>query len=395
MTIDRATLLRIVLVALGLGALSGVAAIFIPVSGVWRLAGVSILGAVVAAVMMPVSRWTEKPETRAGGALGLLVCVAIFLIGTAVIWENLLPRGLVEFLVVAVIALIGLGLPAAAFLRLIERPGWRWPAIVAPSGAAVAFATALIGGVDGLARALGVYEEQFYASSAAIAFGTLCLAVSLVGFRETGKAGRDPMPLRWLAAPGTLVAVGTAVWGIFFGKGGYEWVPVSGYALAATTAHAVLLSRSPSGKKHRWLRYAAIGAAVLTAGLIVAASIGQWAFMFFDERPIYGAGILAFSATFALVVMDRLSSNRRVELVGVNAASTGDAARAGIRPEAKIECPRCSRAQSIPLGEAGALCVQCKLHIAVEVRAARCGRCGYNLSDLRGPTCPECGAAVA
>lgn len=401
------------LIALGLAAFSGLVALVAPVQGVWRFAAMSVVGAVAAGIMMSMAKWTEEPETRAGGLLGMSVCVLLFLGACGLIWEVIIGSQLSELVGVGMVSLACTGFPAAHFLKRIESPGWRSSAFVGTAGAAITFLIAMAGGVSHFLGVSWVDYVRFYATASAFGGAVLCVALALVGWRQAkapGSGTSDADIWRWLVIPGAMVGVGTAVWGIWSGTGDNPWIPVAGYTLAAVVAHAVLISRTAAAQKFPWLRLATIAAAALTGGLLVTAvwmSLGNYDTIW---RMQTGAGILTISGTLALIVIDRLLLRRPFELrrVAVPAVSPAVSSPAGAAPpttrsgpsaapvasSVKLECPRCSLSQSIAVGASGALCSQCKLHIAVIVREARCGECGYELRDLKGTTCPECGKSI-
>lgn len=407
MSIDRRVLLKVMLGALALAALSGLAALFLPIEGVWRFAAMAVVGAIAAAVMMSMSKWTEKPETRLGGAIGMGVCLALFLGACVLIWEATIGRQLFELVAVAMVAIALTGFPAAHFVKRIEQPGWRWAALVGGIGAAVVFVIAMCAALIEFAGVGWVRHERLYGVAAALGGATLCVALSLVGWRQRADDGSvlpDRAPWRWVALPGAIVGAGTTIWGIWFSTGNNAWVPVAGYSTAAIVAHAVLVGRSRSGQSYAWLRIATIGAGILTGVIVTSATWmgtgsydGLW-------RMTTGAAILAVSGTLALIVIDRLSSWRTVELHKVRESPRPAATDTPLSPptrpgvpalsQIKVECPRCAASQTIPTGENGALCVGCRLHIAVLVHEAHCARCGYDLSNLKGSVCPECGAGV-
>lgn len=405
--IDRRVLLKVMLGALGLAALSGLVALFLPISGVWRFAAMAIVGAIAAAAMMSMSKWTEKTETRLGGVIGMGVCLALFLGACVLIWEGTIGRQLVELVGVGMIVLAFTGFPAAHFVKRIEQPGWRWPALIGAAGAALVFVIAMCGALVEFVGASWIRHERLYGVAVAIGAAVLCVALALVGWRQRAEDGSEPSdraPWRWIALPGAIVGAGTTIWGIWFSTGNNAWIPVAGYCVAAVVAHAVLVGRSRSGQSYAWLRIATIGAGVLTGVLTTAATWVDVSSYDSLWRMATGAGILAVSGALALIVIDRLNSWRSVELHKVRepsrSAATGTPMSPPTRPGAatlsqiKLECPRCAAAQTIPTGENGALCVGCRLHIAVLVHEAHCGKCGYDLTDLKGLVCPECGAGV-
>jgi hypothetical protein len=94
--------------------------------------------------------------------------------------------------------------------------------------------------------------------------------------------------------------------------------------------------------------------------------------------------------------------------IAVDSLPTGLLESAKPVPLGLQACPSCG--SSIPYG--GALCVQCGFDVrkgakigtaqgpapteqsAIPARQGKCGKCGYSLSGLKQPRCPECGTPV-
>jgi hypothetical protein len=61
--------------------------------------------------------------------------------------------------------------------------------------------------------------------------------------------------------------------------------------------------------------------------------------------------------------------------------------------ELQLTCPRCSKAQTLPLGNSA--CSQCGLKFSIQAAEPQCMQCGYLLYGLSTGRCPECGADAA
>jgi len=57
-----------------------------------------------------------------------------------------------------------------------------------------------------------------------------------------------------------------------------------------------------------------------------------------------------------------------------------------------LRCPRCTKEQTLPLGEGA--CAECRLIIKTAIEVPACKQCGYDISMIRGEKCPECGAGI-
>lgn len=59
--------------------------------------------------------------------------------------------------------------------------------------------------------------------------------------------------------------------------------------------------------------------------------------------------------------------------------------------EIEMRCPKCREELLQPAGASA--CPHCRTKFEIRVIPVACIRCGYDISNLRQPTCPECGAA--
>lgn len=142
-----------------------------------------------------------------------------------------------------------------------------------------------------------------------------------------------------------------------------------------------LLSLARLRRSFEWMRVVTvIDAALLAATIIVIIIIEPHG----DEpwiRIIGTLGIVAVCGTIATPVLHRVSAIR-----DENAVRTTDLVLA-------FTCPRCSTAQSLPVGRSR--CARCGLKFNIEIEEEHCPKCGYALYKLTSANCPECGAPVA
>lgn len=121
----------------------------------------------------------------------------------------------------------------------------------------------------------------------------------------------------------------------------------------------------------------------LALGTMLAASI--CAEVIFEPRELWRATLTltiltAFGVLASMAVA--LTTQRRHVGTGETLAST---------VVVDLKCPRCRSEQSLHTGLAK--CTSCGLRIEINVEEPACA-CGYQLYQLRGDTCPECGRAI-
>ena len=136
-----------------------------------------------------------------------------------------------------------------------------------------------------------------------------------------------------------------------------------------------------------------IGMVLLTAALLTCLSFITDGFRDrVDEsellvRLIAAGSIVSACGLLAITIF--LAANRR-------ALVTTSAAVKEIR-SVKVTCPRCATKTDAAVGAGGgrSRCGGCGLIFVLELAEPRCVKCEYNLLDLKGDICPECGTPVS
>jgi len=388
MLITRRKLLQAMLGALALAAVSGVLALVVSnAETVWRVAGTSFAIAIAAAVMMPMASWADKPLTRRAGLIGMCIAIAELVLGSVLIWGDLLPGNLREFVGWSTLIVGVGGLMSVRFLRDTGLPGWRFTAWTGACACALASLLFLLAAAlesflpsGSLAQPLNYIDELFQTGWGVFASGVLG-SMALIGLHRP-----DNRPWRWAGITASAVALGLVLYGAWFHhEGNPAWI-VGCYCTAGVVAHAIGCLRLSLTPVQGWVRLIAIGSALLTGGMVtfcaaVDSRIDPFDSFAWQWRITAASALICASTSLALVVFGRLNKRPVVELDKTKFDSV------------TLFCPRCQKKLTLPTG--GSLCPSCRLHIHVSVQAARCAQCGYNLDGLRDTDrCPECNAPV-
>jgi hypothetical protein len=380
MPISRRTLLKAMLAALALAACSGVPAIFLTdTEVVWRIAGTCLIAAFAAAIMMPMSVWADKPDTRLAGMIGMAIAVVELCLGSLIIWGGIFPSAWREFLVWTAGVIAGCGLVGVRFLKNINSPGWQITARVGSIGCVIAGLIFLAGACEECFSS-SRDSEQLFGTGMGLFWSVVASALTLIGWNR-----RNPYPWRWIGVLGAAAAFGMVVYGEWITRGGDPVWVTGAYAMAGAVAHAMACLQAKLTPGQRWVRFIAIATGGTTAALITMSVYldPRWASMN-DSAGLWritsASVIMCCSASMALVVFVRLNKRPIVAL-----------SKAGF-DRITVVCPRCEKKLTLPVG--GALCDGCKLHINVSVASTQCAQCGYDLTDLHADKCPECGTTV-
>ena len=151
---------------------------------------------------------------------------------------------------------------------------------------------------------------------------------------------------------------------------------VAGVALP----HISLLSLARLRRQYCWIRRVTIILITLLAGLISYMILFEQE----DEYWFRLIGILAIGdvcGTISVPILHRVSAIK---------------VREGIRTvelRLSLICPRCDKAQELPVGRC--TCVECGLKFNIEIEEAHCTVCSYPLYRLESAVCPECGTPIA
>jgi len=372
----RKLLLRVMLCSLGAAALAGVVAmLFFRGEIIARVVGTALTTAVAAGLMMALSLLADRERCRSAGTVGMAAVVAEYLLGLLLIWglDAIGNYGFDEAEAVLMLTIAGIVLPAMFYLRMAHVPKARLAAWVGVGVCASVFV-------------LFAVPAWFTANSSGMDYGNWCstaFCVAIFGVAATASlagAGFDRRHWRYL---GVLAALAGAVMGIIgiwrdLHQGQVAFAIIA--SLAAVVAHANLVLLCPLKPGQRWLAYATIACAVLTAAGVVAATYIDSEMDDLLTRITGAAGILAGCGSLALLV-----------LAALNRKGKPKAVLSRIEHYTLI-CPGCNKKQTLPVGDSR--CPTCMLEIHVSFSEPRCPKCDYLLYMLSSDRCPECGTIV-
>ena len=379
-------LLRAMLALVGLAALAGVATIFLPAKEfLGRIAATLITSAFAIGLALPASKKLDREETRPMGLAMLTAIVPCFVLVLASIWIGLVFGWRVElemFLTAvhyagcAVVLLIALGLCKGEATRVSGR---------------LAVVAALVCFVIGLpalwAERLGFgtwdVQSKLWATSWLV-FWTMVLA----GMSLYAVTTRTT-PWRWLGVLASAAALLIGLYGIWNELNDPPVWFVQAVVVALAIGLANVLHTLKLEGVQRYVALGTIGTVLLTAALmsylnfITEGFRGDVDVNELVVRLIAAGSIVSVCGLLAITIF--LAANRR-------ALVTTSASVKEIR-SVKVTCPRCTTKTDAAVGRSR--CGGCGLIFVLELAEPRCVKCEYNLLDLRGDRCPECGTPVA
>ena len=350
MTVRR-VLLRIVFGSLALAAVFGAAGvIFAGNDTLWRIVWTCAATAVGALLVFASSTLLEREDAWTTGVLSILLFVSEYLLNLGLIWEVYGQAEDQAGLTVLFLALTGF--PALVFVGAHRRPESRVAARVGLAASAASFVMLMIGtwGRGWGARDLGQHNRWFDVSGALAPFAFLAV-LALIG------AGRDRRHWRWAGVGAAAAAFSMATYAILLDIRESSTLFVCLVSVAVVVAHANAMVRVPLGPRQRWLLWATVAGAILSAGFVDVGRVTRPWQQDMLGRLAGAAAIVAGCGTVALLVLAR--ANRSVRLPGFSGADVH---------EVTLVCPRCRRKQSVSL-ESGR-CAVCGLGIEVRLLPA-------------------------
>ncbi len=380
----RTHLLSIILWCLGIGAVVGSVAILTNGSSVmWRVSGTTVLTAVAAAVLLPLSWWMDRPAGRASGQLGIAATILVYFLTLLEIWEltYLFPVTRAEEAVGMTIGFTILcALPAVFLLRVLTTQTARVASIVGLAVAVSAYASFLIGAWT---RGAWSVRDVWLPSGAAIGGIGALLAGCLIGMNGARPLDRRLIAIRYLGAAAAALGLAITLWAVWNDIHEESGVLTTLLSIAAVITHMNLCTLTPLKAAQRWIGVATISAGALTAVLVdvLAFNPGAGESEFIVTRVAGAAGFVASCGSLGLLILARL--NRRMY--------------APPRPFSEVKtvvviCPGCDTRREMPIGASS--CPSCRLAFNIRIEEPRCPHCDYLLFRLQGDRCPECGAAL-
>jgi hypothetical protein len=161
----------------------------------------------------------------------------------------------------------------------------------------------------------------------------------------------------------------------------YERITATAALIGVALSHIALLSLARLRKQYEWSRIATVAT---IATLVALCLVLLWGSIngFGEEALLRAVGVLAIlvaCGTVAVPVLHRVSAIRRREDIRT------------VELKLPITCPRCRKAQELPVGRSRCAC---GLRFAIEIEEEHCAVCGYALYNLTGNCCPECGTPI-
>lgn len=393
----RKRLLHILLWFLAASAASGVLTVLVPHQGIlWRVTAMGFVAVAAIGLMIPLSLLADRERFRAAGLFGMCACIAAFLVSTGLIWAGRggwrledrfgMTLGLVVFMSPAVVGFL--------CLRALETG--RMAAVVGLVLSAIAsafFLTAIwFVPTAPFDRFMGILSM----SGVAIFWTGLPASLCLIGL------GHDKWYWRWIGVGGAVAALVlwlNGIWTEVDGDPAFVVVPMS-IAVLGAFANVVLRAKLKGGQ--RLVLYGTVAAAAATALFVDLNAVtddGPYMDRFGFERFTAGAAIVTVSGTLAVIVLTMLNRRAMRKVAYAARAMPGTDGVAGALGAAGAElksiwvrCPRCTKEQTLPLGEAA--CSECRLIIKTALEVPACRQCGYDISMIKGDKCPECGAGI-
>lgn len=379
-------LLRAMLALVGLAALAGVATIFLPAKEfLGRIAATLIAAAFAIGMALPASKKLDREETRAMGLAMLTAIVPCFLTVLTAIWIGLLFGWQVELETLAT----ALHYAACAVVFLVALALARGDA-TRVSGRLVGLA-ALVCFVIGMpaiwADRLGLgtwdFQSKLWGTSWLVFWTAVLAGLSLFG------VGTRTTPWRWIGVLAAAAALAMGLVGIWNELRDPPMWFVQALIVALAVGLANVLNALRFEGVQRWVALGTIGTVLLTATLasyLNIITVGFRSDLESDDllvRLIAAGSIVSVCGLLAITIF--LAANRR-------ALVTGSAAVKEIT-RIRVTCPRCATRSDASVGHDR--CPGCGLLFLFRVAEPRCVKCEYNLLDLKGDRCPECGTPVS
>jgi hypothetical protein len=373
-SLNRRNLFRAMLLALAFSALAGVAVVFLPARDIsWRFLLMAVLTAVGCGLMMASAAIASSRHGEAAGLFGMALVVVVYTIAAAGIWVDYLINNFEWRLAAIAFWTLLSGLPLLIALRFGEGKQDRVPIGVMAMGCGLGLIVFSIGIVS-----FWTLPEKYVSNGSALLVWGVLTGVCMMGVKSQAM-----LPWRWIGVAAAAVATAMMHYGIWIkSSNDATWVTLA-YVVAAVPAYMNVVRRANLKGWASWVRLVAVVAFILAGFSLVIVAAEDFSFWHgsLASQAYFGMTIVTLAATMGVAVL--AIANRRV---------VAKDAPAGVFSHVQLSCPRCGKEQSAPLGSSA--CAGCRLRFVVRVQLPICPSCQYDLSDVRGENCPECGTAI-
>ncbi len=371
----RVIAIRVLYYSLALGALSGIAAVFVPTNSsiLARLLGTAIATGFSAGFMLLAVRSLENPKTRPlGTTIGIIICIVLPLI-YAVIWLDAIssvPNTVIEHFAMTAMIVFFCGIPLSLGAAFLTHERWK------PSGYFLlsCWALLILFWIFDIWR--GGFGTYNYVEAIAIPLAWSSPVAGLLLVRWP----RSILPL-------VLLAFSCVLWQ-WYGATVDNWeeyaTPLAIIFIMAwppcTLAISFLLQLRQEAIAMRKFELAAISIASLAIALIFAFAWTDLTNIPSDIllRFAIASSILGGTSVLALFITQVLRMSMYV---------------AGSSVPLHAICPRCEDKINLPQGKSA--CPTCNLHFKILFESPYCKVCAYDITGTDKKVCPECGEPVA
>jgi MFS family permease len=227
---------------------------------------------------------------------------------------------------------------------------------------------------------MGQFEAKVLATTGIVGAASILGLASAIPWERRRWHPLGPLAMSAVGAALALVLI--LIWAEL-APSRWEWFyKLTGVAgvFGVALPHAGLLSLARLRPQYEQVRFWTILAIVLLAGQIILSIITEPS----EDLWYRLMGVLSIAVvcgTIAVPILHRVSAIRTREAVRT------------VELSLSLTCPRCGKAQELPVGRSK--CAACGLMFSIEIEEAICRVCGYPLYQLKSDKCPECGTPIA
>ncbi len=379
-------LFGVMLALLGLAAVAGVAMIFVPARDtLWRIATTLVTAGIAIGIAIPISWRLDREQSRKGALAALAALIPAFLLFFVAIWIGLVAgyRREWEFAATAfhytfcaAVALVGSAIARRTACPLLRS--------VLGLGMILSFGSGVLGTwVEPLGFGTYTTQAQFWGTSWLIFWNACVAGACIYGFP------RHRAIWRWLGVAASVLAIGMGLWGIWNELHDPPTWFIQAMLVAGTVGLCNILNTLNLSGMQRFVALGTMGMVLISFALASHINLTTAGFRTGNIEEDFAGRLLAASSIISvcglLAVTIFLAANRR-------ALATHTGTIKEIRT-VRLTCPRC--ASKVEAGVGTSRCQGCGLLFLIQLAEPRCVKCEYNLLDLKGDRCPECGTPVS